>query len=93
MLSPINQLIIAAAGAGKTYSLVTDAWLKKPKRIILTTYTDNNTEEIRRIFYHEYNCIPGHVIIKPWFTMLLEHFVRPYQGVLSQKRAGSKSCK
>lgn len=86
MLSPINQLIIAAAGAGKTYTLVTNALLKKPERIMFTTYTDNNTDEIRRIFYHEYNCVPGHVTIKPWFTMLLEHFVRPYQGCLTEER-------
>lgn len=86
MLSSNSQLLIAAAGAGKTYKLVTSAWLKKPNRIMFTTYTDNNTDEIKRIFYHEYRCIPGHVTIKPWFTMLLEHFVRPYQGVMSQKR-------
>lgn len=85
-LSRTNQLLIAAAGAGKTYELVTTALSEKSRNVVISTFTINNTNEIRRIFYEKNSCIPGNVTIKPWFTLLLEHFVRPFQGVLCKKR-------
>ena len=82
----MNKIIIAAAGSGKTTHIVNEAIRNKDKKILITTYTDANTEEIKHKFYDECGCIPRHVSVLPWFTFLLNHCVRPYQGKLYQSR-------
>lgn len=82
----MNKVIIAAAGSGKTTHIVNEAIRNKDKRILITTYTDANTEEIKRKFYDECGFIPRNVSLLPWFTFLLTHCVRPYQGKLYQPR-------
>jgi DNA helicase-2/ATP-dependent DNA helicase PcrA len=42
-----DKLIIAAAGAGKTTFLVTEA-LKMTERVLITTYTQANEAEIKK---------------------------------------------
>lgn len=75
-----NKLIIAAAGSGKTTFLVNEALKKKEGRILITTYTQANEEEIRRKFNKLNKCIPENVTVQTWFSFLLQHGVRPYQG-------------
>lgn len=74
-----NKLIIAAAGSGKTTFLVNEA-LKKNGKVLITTYTRANEEEIRRKFIKINKCIPGNVTIQTWFSFLLQHGAKPYQG-------------
>lgn len=84
--SKINRVIIAAAGSGKTTHLV-DIAVKNPnKRILITTYTDANSNEIKAKFYHKLGYIPHNIQIMPWFSFLLTHCVRPYQGKLCKER-------
>jgi len=75
-----NKLIIAAAGSGKTTFLFTEALKRPGGRILITTYTQANEEEIRRKFIKVNKCIPGNVTIQTWFSFLLQHGARPYQG-------------
>ncbi len=75
-----NKLIIAAAGSGKTTFLVNEALKKKESKILITTYTQANEEEIRRKFIKLNKCIPGNITIQTWFSFLLQHGARPYQG-------------
>ncbi len=82
----MNKVIIAAAGSGKTTHIVEEACRNKNKHILITTYTDANTEEIKHKFYDKCGCIPNNVSIKPWFSFLLSQCVRPYQGKLYQQR-------
>lgn len=83
----VNLIISAAAGAGKTTRIVREAIAAPEKRIIITTYTNNNEAEIRKRFFQEHGAIPPNVTIKTWFALLLEHFVRPYQrAVFDQGR-------
>lgn len=83
----VNLIVSAAAGAGKTTRIVREAIATPESRIIVTTYTNNNEAEIRKKFFEEHGAIPANVTIKTWFTLLLEHFVRPYQRtVFDQKR-------
>lgn len=86
MLSNKNELVIASAGSGKTYKLVNEAAEFKGGRVLITTFTLANVAEIKRIFYSEFHCIPIHVTISPWFTFLLEHCIRPFQGVFTSER-------
>ena len=78
-----NRLIIAAAGAGKTTFLVKEA-LKCQDRVLITTFTIENEKEIRNKFVKECGCIPGNVTVQTWFSFLLQHGVRPYQGVCDE---------
>jgi len=75
-----NKLIIAAAGSGKTTFIVKDALKDKSGRILITTYTQANEEEIKRKFIKRNKCIPSNVTIQTWFSFLLQHGARPYQG-------------
>lgn len=75
-----NKLIIAAAGSGKTTFLVKEALKRKEAKILITTYTQANEEEIRRKFIRLNNCIPENITVQTWFSFLLQHGVRPFQG-------------
>lgn len=77
-----NKLIIASAGAGKTTYLIDEALKVDKANVLITTYTENNAREIKSKFLELNKYIPNNVTIQPWFSFLLEHGVRPYQGVI-----------
>lgn len=77
-----NKLIIAAAGSGKTNYLLEQALSDSEASILITTFTENNEEEIRKRFFEKNGCIPKNVTVQTWFTVLLQHGVRPYQSCL-----------
>jgi DNA helicase-2/ATP-dependent DNA helicase PcrA len=81
-----NKLLIAAAGSGKTTHIVKKALEMKEQRILITTFTETNEHEIEKKFYEINGCIPHNVVIQTWFSFLLEHGAKPYQGVLTDKR-------
>lgn len=80
-----NKLIIAAAGAGKTTFIVNEALNQKEGNVLITTYTRANEEEIRKKVIEINKCIPENITIQTWFSFLLQHGVRPYQGCLFEK--------
>ena len=71
-----NKLLLAAAGSGKTSFLVNDARKVKDKRVLITTYTEENAKEIKSKFRGK---VPANITIQTWFSFLLEHGVRPFQ--------------
>jgi DNA helicase-2/ATP-dependent DNA helicase PcrA len=77
-----NRLIIAAAGSGKTTYLVKEA-LARDGKILLLTYTISNEDVIKRRFIQKVGFIPNNITIQTWFSFLLQHGVKPYQGCLS----------
>jgi DNA helicase-2/ATP-dependent DNA helicase PcrA len=81
-----NKLIVAAAGSGKTTRLVRDALKIAGENIVITTFTESNEAEIERKFFEEHGSVPGNVTIQTWFSFLLEHGVRPYQGGIFDER-------
>ncbi len=81
-----NRIFVAAAGSGKTWQLVNEALSRPESNILITTYTDTNVTEIEKRFFEEHGCVPPNVTISGWFSFLLEHGVRPYQGHLTEKR-------
>ncbi len=74
-----NKLIIAAAGSGKTTHLVEEA-LKRKGKVLITTFTESNEEEIKKKFLEKGKIIPSNITIQTWFSFLLQHGVKPYQG-------------
>lgn len=81
-----NKLIIAAAGSGKTTFLVDEALKQKEGKVLITTYTQANEVEIRKKIIEKNRCIPENVTVQTWFSFLLKHGVRPFQGILFEKK-------
>lgn len=81
-----NKLVIAAAGSGKTTFLVEEALKNKEEKILITTYTQANEAEIRKKIIEKNKCIPENVTVQTWFSFLLKHGVRPFQGFLFEKK-------
>ncbi len=81
-----NKLLIASAGAGKTTHFVKEA-LSCKEKVLITTFTEENKKEIRKKFFELNNgVIPSNVTIQTWFSFLIEHGAKPYQGKLTSKR-------
>jgi hypothetical protein len=77
-----NKIVIAAAGSGKTTYLVEEAVKIKGERVLITTYTESNEAEIRQKFFELVGHVPANVVIMTWFSFLITHGVKPFQGSL-----------
>jgi len=78
-----NKVIMAAAGAGKTYGIckeVIEESNNTNKRILITTYTNKGVEAIEKE-YKKQNAgvIDENIVIMTWFQFLLSDLVKPYQ--------------
>ncbi len=81
-MSGPNKILVAAAGSGKTDCLVKEALQVANQSVLITTYTESNEEEIRQRFLRTNGHIPSNVVIMTWFTFLITHAVKPFQGRL-----------
>jgi DNA helicase-2/ATP-dependent DNA helicase PcrA len=79
-----NKLIIAAAGSGKTTHLVEKALSCSESNVLILTYTLSNEASIKANIRHHANCIPKNITVQTWFSFLLQHGVKPYQGSLDE---------
>ncbi|ATI73400.1 DNA helicase II [Mesoplasma florum] len=81
-----NKILIAAAGSGKTTWVVKEA-LNSNKKILITTYTEKNNEEIiKKVKELNNGIIPKNIKIQSWYSFLIEHGVKPYQGKMLNKQ-------
>lgn len=81
-----NKLIISAAGSGKTTYLIDHALsLPKEEQVLITTYTEENETEIRSKILKKKKCIPSNITIQTWFSFLIQHGVRPFQGSMNNE--------
>lgn len=82
-----NLLVIAGAGSGKTTFLVNEALkIESSKRVLITTYTRANENEVRNKINKSLNYIPENITIQTWFSFLIEHGVKPFQGCIYDKQ-------
>ena len=98
----MNKLIIAAAGAGKTTHLVNEALKITPDKVLITTFTESNEQEIKKKIFELNGCIPSNIIVQTWFSFLIQQGVKPYQSFLYEnkvtglllvnKKSGLKYC-
>lgn len=76
-----NKLIIAAAGSGKTTFLVEEALKTEvSQNVLITTFTEANEAGIKNKIIEKRKFIPANITVQTWFSFLLQHGVRPYQG-------------
>jgi DNA helicase-2/ATP-dependent DNA helicase PcrA len=85
-----NKFIIAAAGSGKTTRLVKEALAVKKENVLITTFTETNEQEIRAKILKFRKCIPNNITVQTWFSFLLQHGVRPYQGTMQPQLISRK---
>jgi DNA helicase-2/ATP-dependent DNA helicase PcrA len=48
-------------------------------RILITTYTDNNEQELKQRFLKLYKYVPKNITIQTWLSFLFNHGARPYK--------------
>lgn len=83
MQSGDNKLVLACAGSGKTTYIIEEALKTKTEKILITTYTNENLDQIKKYIIEKCGCIPPNVSINSWFSFLLQEGVRPYQNYLT----------
>jgi DNA helicase-2/ATP-dependent DNA helicase PcrA len=84
MPSPTNCAVIAAAGSRKTQGIIDAALAALPgRRVLITTYTRENCDEIIRRIHRVKGCVPANVTVVPWFTFLINQAARPYQSAIT----------
>lgn len=84
-LSNKNKVIIASAGSGKTTYIIEEALKLKGQRVLVTTYTNENLDQIKAYFIEKNGCMPANVPVQSWFSFLLQDGVRPYQNHKSDR--------
>lgn len=78
-----NRVIIAAAGAGKTTYLIEQALTENENNnVLITTYTEANEREIKNKVQQKNKLLPKNITIQTWFSFLLKHGVKPFQGYM-----------
>ena len=80
MPSHNNLAIIAAAGSKKTEYVIEQALSHPERRILITTYTTHNQQQIINRIEEQAGVIPSNIVIMGWFTFLINEAVRPYQN-------------
>lgn len=81
-----SEVIIAAAGGGKTTSLTARARAHGMGAVAIVTYTLNNVQEIKSRFFEAHPALPSHVETWSWYRFLLHELARPYQRALVDRR-------
>ena len=78
-----NKVIMAAAGAGKTWGIckeVIEEAKKTNKKILITTYTNKGIESIEKEYRKQNSgVVDENIVILTWFQFLLSDLVKPYQ--------------
>jgi DNA helicase-2/ATP-dependent DNA helicase PcrA len=82
----MNNVVVCAAGGGKTTGIVSEALGDTPRRCALLTYTQNNVSEIKGKLYQLNRSIPPHIEVWSWYSFLLRELARPYQSYLIATR-------
>lgn len=80
MPSNKNRVIIASAGSRKTTFIVEEALAIHDKKVLITTYTNENLDQINSYLIQRAGYVPEHITVISWFSFLLQDGVRPYQN-------------
>lgn len=84
-----NQVVFAAAGHGKTYSLCSQAKIaidNANKHVLLISYTNEGVRSLENEYRKQNGgVLDDRVIFKSWYSTLLPEFIKPYQCSLKLK--------
>lgn len=84
MPSPSNRAIVAAAGSGKTATIIEEALGVTSGRVLIVTFTNENQRQIiSRIERQAGGHVPAHITVMGWFSFLINEAIRPYQSFVT----------
>ncbi len=90
-----NEVVFAAAGNGKTYSICEKAIneLDKGKKcVLLISYTNEGVRSLEHEYKKQNNgVLNDRVVVKSWYSFLLSDFIKPYQCLLNLKNKNYKN--
>ena len=75
-----NDFYLASAGAGKTTMIAQYSVDNPHLKILLTTYTSENTVLLQKSIRGINGIQPKNVTVMSWFSFLLSECIRPYQN-------------
>ena len=78
-----NRIVVASAGSVKSTALVDEVLSLGDKRVLVTTFTTENLEQLRSFFVERRGCVPANVTLISWYAFLLQDGARPYQSALT----------
>lgn len=83
-----HKLLLASAGAGKSELIARQALDSAAgnNKVLLLTYTINNQVELVKHICRFNKFQPPNVVVKGWYSFLLEDMVRPYQRCIVPER-------
>jgi len=84
-------LIVAAAGAGKTYQIIEESVeaVRAGHKVLVVTYTEANQRELISRFEEKEYERRANFVVKGLYSFLLEDFIRPYQSCFFEDRIDS----
>jgi len=85
-LSHKNNIVIASAGGRKTTILVEGALSDRDRKVLITTYTNENVSQITDFIISKNGCIPNNIVVVSWFSFLLRDGAKPYQNFILKDR-------
>ncbi|MGK0577903.1 UvrD-helicase domain-containing protein [Macrococcus capreoli] len=81
-----KKIILAAAGAGKTYYIANN--FKVDEKVILISFTNSNVNNIRLEVMNRYNGIlPSNVQIMTFDSFVYNHLIKPFEPLFLQKKS------
>lgn len=81
-----SEVIVSVAGSGKTTSIVRGVESESDNKFALVTYTNVGCDNLRNIHAAIGASSQRRVRVQSWYSFLLNHFIRPYQNFLYDKR-------
>jgi hypothetical protein len=85
MPSQDNRIVIASAGSLKTTMIAQEALAATNRRVLITTYTNENVSQIKSYIFRLGGCLPSNVTVTSWYSFLLQDGVRPYQNRITSR--------
>lgn len=76
-----NKVIIACAGAGKTYHICKNALSNHEKSLLVTYTKQGKINIINQIKELNNGILSNKVFVKTWFDFLLNDIIKPYQTI------------
>jgi len=78
-MSSDNIITIASAGSGKSTSIIENALLVEKDPVLITTFTVEGAEELKKIIIESVKTVPKNIAIMTWMSFLIQECIRPYQ--------------
>lgn len=78
-----SKIILAVAGAGKTFQICNNIDIEK--RNLILSYTNENISNLTKELTRKYGCVPQNTIVMTFDKFLLRYFIWPYYKIIQKQ--------